>query len=155
MSSNNNNNNKRLHEEESASSDKERPSKRARTAQPAERFRHLVVDIGEELSATEVYVIEGDVAGRDAFEALLVASKALDSKLGPVTSCCLSAMRDNSWSENDYYSWWKKDEARAVQKQFQELAATYHVTVKSYSLEEDEVEGWIKADKCFFLSGVY
>jgi hypothetical protein len=146
-----NNNKKRLHDE----GDNEGPRKRARPTQPAECFRLLVVDIGEEFSATTVYVIEGDGAGRDAFEALLMASKALDPVIGPLTSFSLIAMTDNSWSDNDSYSWWKKEEARAVQKQFQELAVTYHTTVTAYSLDNDAVQGWMKTDGCCFLYGVY
>ena len=149
---------KRLRQEESdpAAGD-EQPSKRARTdvdeAKPA-RFRNLVVDVGEECSTTGVFVIEGDLAGRGVFEALVSECKVLDETMerGPVTSYYLLSMTDNKF---DIMPWSEEEWARAMKKRFQEAAVNYRLTVVAYSLDDDKVQGWTEGGNCLFLWGVY
>lgn len=45
-----------------------------------QRFRNVIVSIGEEYSATTIYVIQGDTEGREAFETLMHEAKELSEK---------------------------------------------------------------------------
>jgi hypothetical protein len=120
-----------------------------------QRFKDVVVEIGEEHDWTISHVIEGDMEGRDAFETLVQESKELDDEeQAAYTAFFLGELTK---PENERLSCDKgaPPTALSIYQRLSELAAKYHITSKAYAPFEDAIQEWTRSVNYFVIDGFF